>query len=462
MDKRELYKNRYVIQKNELLEGNTTIFAAEDLKVYKLLISKVDSKNILFEESYTITTKELEGLNLPKKHLFAKATNILKKLANIYIKIEKGNKLHDVGVIQNSFIYERFKDTIEYSFHPTMKQYLLDIQNNYTKYLLADIVDFKYKHTIKLYEYCKRINLNVVTLNMDTFRNKMELEDKYQRWADFKNRVLDVSVDEINTKSYSIQLKYSPVKTGKNVTGITFYIKRNEKRLLENKSGISKLPEKFREFDRVKCIYEDKIYVLDFVDEENFKIILLENENKLNNREILFESYNEMIDELNLMFLNKNTKSTSNYNNSSIETLQTFKARVIEEYKNKEISNNIPFLRAGLTIGLDHVGYIINFENGKRYPKETAYDIWTYLFTNRDAIGKILDVPFELQYAGKKILASYTDQNGNQIQSVFTIDSITESEDEKGLYYLYLDDGIEIKKSKVALSKERIIENIKN
>ena len=56
-EQKRLFKNRKVVQLNKFIKGDVSPFTVNDLKIFKLIISKVDSKDSLFQDFYEITTK---------------------------------------------------------------------------------------------------------------------------------------------------------------------------------------------------------------------------------------------------------------------------------------------------------------------------------------------------------------------------------------------------------------------
>lgn len=63
-EQKKLFKNRKVVQLNKFIKGDVSAFSVNDLKIFKLIISKVDSKESLFKDFYEITTDEIKALNI--------------------------------------------------------------------------------------------------------------------------------------------------------------------------------------------------------------------------------------------------------------------------------------------------------------------------------------------------------------------------------------------------------------
>ena len=118
------------------------------------------------------------------------------------------------------------------------------------QYAFIHILPMTTSQSIILYELLKSYsyNHNRVDIEIDDLRKKLNCENKYPQFRDFKKRI-DLYVKEINLYS-DLEVSYEKiVKIGRKVTGITFYIKEktNKERLtawlnaedrLDNKSQV--------------------------------------------------------------------------------------------------------------------------------------------------------------------------------------------------------------------------------
>jgi plasmid replication initiation protein len=275
-NKKNTLTKRYVVQRNELLHGKTTVFNITDLKIFKLIISKVNSKNILFDDFYEITSDELKALNINPKHLYNLTLTSLKKLANVYMKIDmqdnKGNEIiKEIGLIQNNFTFKKYSNKFYISFHQDMKDYLLDIQEKYTRYPLADISNLKLKHSLKFYEYLKSISFNEIVISIEKLKKRLDIDiNSYKNYGMFKKKVIEPVIHEINDNT-SLNISYEPIKDGRKVTKLKLMIQRDN--LIQIKS-LPKAQKKYDEFNKylnVKFIYNDEEFIITEIDKNQYK-----------------------------------------------------------------------------------------------------------------------------------------------------------------------------------------------
>jgi plasmid replication initiation protein len=82
--------------------------------------------------------------------------------------------------------------------------------------------------SIRLYELTNQFRASGVRqISLDELREFLATKDAHPRFADFKRKVIDKAVAEINDKT-DMDLSWQPVKKGRAVAGIKFFIKTNK------------------------------------------------------------------------------------------------------------------------------------------------------------------------------------------------------------------------------------------
>lgn len=442
MEQKNLFKNRKVVQLNKFIQGDVTAFTVNDLKIFKLIISKVDSKDTLFQDFYEITTDEIKHLNINEKHLYSETKKSLKRLANIYLTFDEDNSIREVGLIRNDFKFEKFSKKILVNFNDDMSEYLINLKKNFFMYDLIDIVNFKYKHTLKLYEYFKSNSLNVMKLKIEKIKEILDLQNKYNRYTNFKKDVIEVIVDEINTCSNSLFLKFTEEKKGAKVVYIIFHITRiNTDKLLEGK-----LSEKntYTYLENKECKYLDKYYTFKAVDLNNF-VIILQEQFSSNETNIVCEDREKLEAQLKKLFPNdfkegKNLQANDEIVRlNAIKDFKTFKSRVIDEYRGKDLINYVPEFDEETVFGIDEdTGYIINKTEGRILSKEESLIVWKYLFNNKDRVGQLITTKIEKNvkdFINHILYITTKDTFGNPESTKYKIIEIEEIEDDGEIKY---------------------------
>lgn len=117
---------------------------------------------------------------------------------------------------------------IKFSFHETILPYLQNLiaDKNYTYYRILYILCMKSEYSIRLYEMLKAAeHMQIWHYDLKYLKEQLNCTDKYSRFGDFKKRVIDTAILEINEQT-DISVSYSMYKNprGHNFDGIEFYI----------------------------------------------------------------------------------------------------------------------------------------------------------------------------------------------------------------------------------------------
>lgn len=123
----------------------------------------------------------------------------------------------------------------------SMKPYLLELKGYFTQYSLYYVLGMKSQYSIRIYELLKSYQKKGTCAFYIEELKQLLLAEQYTQWNDFKRRVIDTSVKEINKMS-DIQVSYELEKEGKKFTIIKFIInlKTDMKDKLETWENIDK------------------------------------------------------------------------------------------------------------------------------------------------------------------------------------------------------------------------------
>lgn len=101
----------------------------------------------------------------------------------------------------------------------------------FTSYLLEQTASMDSIYSVRLYELLVQWKQakNTPTFELGNFREQLGIEaHEYKRMGNFKLRVLDLAVEEINEKS-DIKVSYAQVKKGRTITGFKFKVLAKDK-----------------------------------------------------------------------------------------------------------------------------------------------------------------------------------------------------------------------------------------
>lgn len=138
-----------------------------------------------------------------------------------------GNKVKTRWVSQVKYL--KGEGAIEIIFTPAVVNEISrinGIENFFTKYTLNHIADLDSAYSVRLYELLNQWSEAKKTplIELQTFRGQLGLsETEYIRMSDFKRRILDAAVKEVNKKT-DLTISYEQVKKGRIITGFKFTV----------------------------------------------------------------------------------------------------------------------------------------------------------------------------------------------------------------------------------------------
>jgi plasmid replication initiation protein len=200
-----------------------------ECKVVSFLISKIRKDDNTFNIQ-TITVKDFnELLDIKGSKSYTYMKNFEEELLKRKVRVifNNGDRLNVNWFQYSKYINENA--TLELCFNSYLKEHLLELNKNYTKYVLQNICKLNSVHAIKLYELLKqyyKIGSRIIDIN--DLKYMLGIAKGYSQYCDFKKRVLLVSVSEIN-KNTDLEIEFKEMKIGRKVSEIKFSIETNKK-----------------------------------------------------------------------------------------------------------------------------------------------------------------------------------------------------------------------------------------
>ena len=136
----------------------------------------------------------------------------------------------DVVTIEGGWVsyvmYSPKKGTIGLQFSKIIIPYISTLEERFTSYQIKHVSRFSSTYAIRLYELCKQyLSIGKRFFKIQDLKDALEAnEPSYDRIDNFKSKILDKSVDQINLTS-DIDLSYFSEKQGRSIVGYTFLIK---------------------------------------------------------------------------------------------------------------------------------------------------------------------------------------------------------------------------------------------
>lgn len=224
----------YVIMKNDLVKGKS-ILSLNATKLLRLTIMQCVLSDTGFKP-YEISIKEFARLlNIDKDNLYKEVQTICVQLLKNVVLIGDGNPKHKWQAFQ--WVMRCSYDgngKITIQLHDDMTPYVLGVKKHYTQYEIDSILTLRSTYALRVFELIKMEMRNfkvyadkqiIIYLSIDTIRKATGTENKLKQHGQFREKLLDVAVKEINAKPFGMKISYEYVKEGKKIMGYHFTIK---------------------------------------------------------------------------------------------------------------------------------------------------------------------------------------------------------------------------------------------
>lgn len=223
----------YVVQSNDLIGGKQAL-KLNSAKLIRSAIMQVvrDDEEL---KPYIITINELSGLlNVPASNIYRDIEDITDDIIKnpVYVRENKDGKTIRFIKIPWVTRCEYNADIgVAINLNEELKPFLVNLKEHYTQYTLQEVLSMRSVYAIRIFEILqsKIMNSNVprngvhIILSVQELRECCDCEDKYPAFGNFKNKVIDKAVKEINRVTY-YDITFSYQKKGRSVVAIDFFI----------------------------------------------------------------------------------------------------------------------------------------------------------------------------------------------------------------------------------------------
>ena len=150
---------------------------------------------------------------------------------------ETGDPVTIEGGWVSYIMYSPKNGTVALQFSKLVISYISALEERFTSYQIKHVANLSSVYAIRLYELCKQyLKIGRRSFGLVELREYLEAnEPSYDRIDNFKSKVLDRAVQQINATS-DIILNYETEKTGRTVTGYLFSITPSRQTISVNKS----------------------------------------------------------------------------------------------------------------------------------------------------------------------------------------------------------------------------------
>jgi len=240
-------KSELVSKSNSLVEASYRLSLVEQ-QIILFSIARGREEDVLLDASTPITISAsdfAEMFGVDQKVVYAQLKGAMDVLYERSVLIhEIDRKTQKEKVTKSRWIstasYINGTGQIQIIFAPKVIPFLTRPTREFTRYEIEQVSEMSSIYAIRLYELLKQYQrIGKRQIQVDELRQMFAMEEgEYPRMFDFKKRVIDVAVTQINTYT-NIRVGYQNVKDGRSVVGFIFKI---EGAVQEEKSKKTRQP----------------------------------------------------------------------------------------------------------------------------------------------------------------------------------------------------------------------------
>lgn len=215
-----LIEDYKVVKHNFLINAKSTYkYTLNELKLISHLIANILPSDTNLEIK-KVSIRELNFI-VTDSNNYSKIGKELEKLKIKIIKLPNGYEVNWFSCLkyENGFI--------EYSFDTRLKEFLLNINSNFTSYYLTNVLNLKSAYSIRIFELLFQLkDKGYRTIFLNDLRECLGVPDSYSN-KDIRRLIQNVQKDlQLHT---TIQFEFKLVKKGKAFHKVEFIIKNNKK-----------------------------------------------------------------------------------------------------------------------------------------------------------------------------------------------------------------------------------------
>ena len=245
-----------VVKANDLIQKSRFHLSLQEQKIILYLISKIKPEDMELKEHIfdILDFCKVCGLDKRSGENYRYIKQTLKDLRDKSIWVELNNGMETTLAWLDKVTMQRTGGKVIIKFDDMMKPYLLHLQEKFTQYELLYTLAMRSQYSIRLYELLKSYEYKKRWIfDIEDLKRLLSAQN-YTRFPDFKRKVLDISMREINSLS-DLVVTYEIIKEGRRYAKIEFSmrIKKEITERLQTWKRIDELinPAQISLFDKV-------------------------------------------------------------------------------------------------------------------------------------------------------------------------------------------------------------------
>lgn len=184
------------------------------------------------------------AFEMDQKSAYRETKALADRLMKKIIEFESDGRQVGVGLLSKRE-YHIGEGRLWLRFDEDLVPHLLGLKENFTKYRIKDVYQFKSANTWRIYELLKQNkDVGKREFDLDEFKFKIGVSKSYDRISNLKQRIINPAIEEINNVS-DILVAMDQTKRGRRVSNLIFHILPNEHTMTHQEKIRNKVEQAF-------------------------------------------------------------------------------------------------------------------------------------------------------------------------------------------------------------------------
>lgn len=222
-------KNTLIVKSNALIESSYRLTTNEQRLILSCIAQIRRDEPVTDQKMYSISASEFSRIcGIDPKTAYRELQSAALKLKRREVRITqepngKGRRKKTLiaGWVQ-TIEYTEGEGAVELRFNHDILPYLSQLNECFTQYKLQSIVRMSSSYGARIYEMLIQWkSKGKKEISIENLRKRLQLEKQYLPMCNFKARVLDPAIKDIN-KNSDLWVTWTQKKTGRKVTDLIF------------------------------------------------------------------------------------------------------------------------------------------------------------------------------------------------------------------------------------------------
>ena len=224
-------KKELIVKDNALINASYSLELTEQRIVLLAILKARENKTPHNQELIVTAQSYITAFNVHRNTAYKTLKTACDNLFTRQFTYQRYNSNGNIEQVKTrwvqSVIYAENESYIKIKFTDEILPLVTMLEKHFTSYELQQVASLKSIHAIRLYELLIQYRtVGKIEISLNDLRLKLGIADgKYPTMNNFKARVLDVGIQQINEHS-DIIVKYEQAKTGRTIVGFKFSFKQ--------------------------------------------------------------------------------------------------------------------------------------------------------------------------------------------------------------------------------------------